>query len=103
MDLLCRDVKLVTGEEVEREYRFHPERKFRLDGAIVRLKIAFEVDGGVFVGGRHSRGVGIENDCIKYGLAAMLGWRIIRCTPRLVKNGLAVTWIEAVVRQELGR
>ena len=70
------------------EYSFHPTRKWMFDYAWPELKIALEIEGGIWKGGRHVRGKGYENDCEKYSEAAVLGWRIIRCTPAQCKNGM---------------
>lgn len=64
------------------EFRFHPSRRWRWDLAFVAQKLAIEVDGGIFVQGKHVRGVGKEKDFEKQNEGAALGWRIIRCTPR---------------------
>ena len=80
------------------EYRFHPVRKWRFDLAFVPDRIAIEIDGGVFVQGRHSRGAGVESDCEKYAEAMLLGWRVLRVTPRMVKDGRAVTWIQQLLK-----
>lgn len=81
------------------EYRFHPIRKWRFDFAYVPERLAIEVDGGVFVQGRHSRGSGVEGDCEKYAEALLLGWRVLRITPRMVKDGRAVYWVEQLLRR----
>ena len=80
----------------ETEYRFHPTRKWRFDYAWPdpKLRLACEVDGAVHVGGRHSRGVGIEKDCEKFSEAAILGWRVMRVTTGMVKSGQALSLIE---------
>ena len=70
---------------------------WRFDFAWPGALLAVEMDGGGFVGGRHGRGVGIEKDCEKYSSAAVLGWRLIRCTPRQVKSGQAIEWITAAL------
>lgn len=62
------------------EYRFHPTRKWRFDFAYPNKKIAIEAEGGVFTRGRHSRGVGLSNDCEKYNAATILGWKVLRYT-----------------------
>jgi len=80
--------------EPERELKFHPSRKWRFDLAFTDAKIAVEVDGGVFVQGRHTRGAGVEKDCEKFAEATALGWRVHRVTPRHVTSGQAVDWIE---------
>lgn len=64
------------------EHRFHSTRKWRFDYAWEEHRVALEVEGGVWVGGRHTSGAGFVKDMEKYNEAACLGWRIIRCQPR---------------------
>jgi len=71
---------LANGPEPEDEYRFHPVRRFRFDFAWPDAKVAVECEGGIWSRGRHTRGKGYENDCIKYNLAQASGWRVFRCT-----------------------
>lgn len=75
------------------EHRFHPVRRWRFDVAWLDHQLAVEVDGGGFIGGRHSRGTGIEKDAEKYAEALLLGWKVLRTTPKQVKNGLTVSWV----------
>ena len=63
------------------EWSFHPDRKWRFDYALPDLKIAIEVDGGVFTGGRHSGGVGQVKDMEKCNHAASLGWLVFHIIP----------------------
>lgn len=86
-----------VGIAYEREFRFHPVRKWRFDFAFPAQKVAVEVQGGVFVGGRHARGTGITNDAEKFSVAAGLGWRVLPVTPAQVKSGDALQWIERAV------
>ena len=65
----------------ETEYKFHPERKWRFDYAWSDAKVALEVEGGVWSGGRHTSSRGYMNDIEKYSEAAALGWLIVRTTP----------------------
>lgn len=69
------------------EVRFHPIRRWRFDFANVRLKVAIEVEGGVFVRGRHVTGLGFTKDMEKYNSAVILGWRILRYTPQQIRQG----------------
>jgi len=78
----------------EREYKFHPTRKWRFDFAWPLEKFAVEIEGGVWSGGRHTRGKGFIEDCIKYNEAVMLGWRVIRVTTDMVQSGEAMIYIE---------
>ena len=90
---LLRLLKMHGLPEPETEYRFHPERKWRFDLCFPAHKLAVEVDGGVFIAGRHTRGVTYEKDCEKLCAAVVLGWRVLRVTPRHIKTGQAVEWI----------
>ena len=62
------------------EYRFHPVRRWRFDHANPEYKVAIEYEGGIWTGGRHTRGTGYKNDCDKYNAAQVLGWRVLRYT-----------------------
>jgi very-short-patch-repair endonuclease len=75
----------------EFEFRFHPERKWRFDLAWPAAKVALEIDGAVWSGGRHTRGSGWLKDTEKLNAAACLGWRMLRCTPQqLMRNETVV-------------
>ncbi len=63
------------------EYKFHPARKWRFDYAFPDILVALEVEGGVWTGGRHTRGKGFMGDIEKYNEAALLGWKVLRCVP----------------------
>ena len=62
------------------------KRRWRFDRAWVNLKIAVELEGGIWSGGRHTRGKGYESDCEKYNTAASMGWIVIRLTSNMLKN-----------------
>jgi hypothetical protein len=64
------------------EHRFHPDRKWRFDYAWPEIKVALEVEGGVWSGGRHTSSQGFEGDMAKYNAASVSGWRILRVQPR---------------------
>ena len=75
--------------DFQREHRFHPTRRWRLDLAWPDLLVACEVEGGTWSGGRHTRGSGFETDCEKYNAAALLGWLVLRVTGKMVRDGRA--------------
>jgi hypothetical protein len=82
-----------------REHAFHPARKWRFDLAWPGLGVAFECEGGAFLGrrGRHTSGAGFTADCEKYSVAAVLGWRVVRATTAQIAAGLARQWVEAAL------
>lgn len=84
--------RAINGQPFEREYRFHAMRKWRFDFAWPVAKIAVEIDGGTWGGGRHSRGAGYAADCEKLNNAALMGWCVIRLTPAMIDDG----WMLAV-------
>jgi hypothetical protein len=63
------------------EHRFDGVRRWRFDYAWPVQKVALEVEGGVWTGGRHTRGAGFVADMEKYNAATVQGWRVLRCTP----------------------
>ena len=62
--------------------------------------MALEVEGGVWTGGRHTRGAGFLKDAEKYNTAATLGWRLIRVTPKQIQTGEAFVWLRKILRPE---
>lgn len=68
--------KLVLS--IEPEHRFHAKRKWVFDYYIRTSKIAIEVEGAVFAGGRHTRGVGFIADTDKYNTATVAGICVYR-------------------------
>jgi hypothetical protein len=63
------------------EYRFAADRKWKFDFGWPAHKVALEVEGGIWIQGRHSRGSGMSADFVKYNRAAILGWRVVKCVP----------------------
>ena len=82
----------VQGLSPAHEWKFHPKRRWRFDFAFPDVKLAIEIEGGIWQGGRHSRGLGFEEDCVKYAEAAILGWRVIRASTGQVISGQAIDW-----------
>jgi hypothetical protein len=81
-DRLCTNLGLPTPVP---EFRFHAARKWRFDWAWPGANegpLALEIEGGVFMQGRHSRGAGMVKDMEKYNEAAVMGWRVLRVTPK---------------------
>lgn len=82
------------------EVYFAKPRRWRFDLAWEDRRLACEIEGGVFLAGgsRHSRGRGYENDCIKYAEATCRGWRILRVTTDMVRDGRALGYLERLLK-----
>lgn len=94
---LARDLRAVKIN-FEQEYKFHADRNWRADFLITGTKILIEVEGGIWSGGRHTRGKGFIADMEKYNAAAILGFKVLRFDTQQVKSGLAIKQIENLVR-----
>jgi len=75
-----------------RQCRFNLTRKWTVDFYFYN-GVCCEVEGGTFMGGRHSFGQGFENDCEKYNELTRMGYKLYRFTTKTAKNGEAVAWL----------
>ncbi len=85
---------------LEPEYRFHPTRRWRFDFAHRPTRVAVELEGGVWTGGRHNRAGGFIADCEKYNEAAARGWLVIRLPGALLADDpdRAVGWVARAIQ-----
>lgn len=97
VDLLCWQLNNV-GIPHEREHRFHDTRKWRFDIAFPVVKLAIEIDGGLFVDGGHSRGRARIKDMERDIAANLLGWLVVRMPPEWIKPGTALAHIEQLIK-----
>ena len=77
----------------ELEHKFHPTRRWRFDLAFMKEKLAVEIEGAVWIQGRHTRGSGFVKDMEKYNEACYYGWRLLRFTPNDVKTLVALKFL----------
>ena len=82
---------------VQREYRFDPQRQWRMDFAWPDLMIAVEIEGGVWKMGRHNRPRGFIADAEKYNRATELGWSVLRFTGKTIKSGQAISQVAQII------
>ena len=98
-EALAFQLRHATNLHFEREYRFHPDRKWRADFRIGNLLV--EVEGAIRGSpGRHQRLDGMTADCAKYAEAMCLGFTVLRVMPSQVRSGEALRWIERIIRRE---
>jgi very-short-patch-repair endonuclease len=76
----CKD----AGLDVVPEYKFHETRKWRIDFYFEsgQKKVALEIEGGVWSGGRHTRGSGFQKDMEKYNEMTKHGILLLRFQPK---------------------
>ena len=86
--------QLAKGPPLEREFRFHAERRWRADFAHLASRTLIEIEGGIYVNGRHNRGAGFSADLEKYLEACLAGWRVFRLGP----DQITMANVERLVR-----
>jgi very-short-patch-repair endonuclease len=94
-DLIWRSI---NGPELEREFRFHAERKWRADFAHLPSRTLIEIEGGVFGYGRHNRPMGFIADAEKHLAAFQDGWTVLRIVALHI-----TTPILAMIAERLGQ
>lgn len=112
LDLQCRYVGLPVPVA---EYRFAKDldpvvlaslgqtkpRQWAIDWAFLDQRLAVEIEGGYAIGGRHTSVKGFLGDLEKYAVLTCLGWRLLRVTPRDVRSGMALTWVQRALTTDL--
>jgi hypothetical protein len=100
-DLLLAQIREEGLPEPEREVCLIPGRKFRFDfvwrkkwGYDMIPGLTVEVQGGTWVKGGHSSGIGIQKDCEKTILAQLEGWKVFPVTSNQIKDRSAIEWIK---------
>jgi very-short-patch-repair endonuclease len=83
------------------EYKFHPIRKWRMDFAWLDQKVFLEIDGGLWIGGRHTRPGAMLKSWEKENAAAVQGWRVLRCQPRDCTKPATINAIKAALNQTI--
>jgi hypothetical protein len=87
-----------------RDYRGIEGRQFQFDFAWPHERVAVEVMGGIWTGGRHTRGEGYGRDCEKLNLAQAEGWIVFYLTEPMMRDEHR-RWFEiiaGVLRSRMG-
>jgi very-short-patch-repair endonuclease len=83
------------------EYQFCPSRRWRFDFAWLSVKVALEVDGGIWVAGGHNRGAQIKKTWEKENTANLEGWHILKCEPKDVCKNETCNLILGMIRNSM--
>ena len=75
---VARQLSMANFPAWEQQFRFHPTRRWRLDFAWPECKVAMEVNGGTFIGGRHSNGPAMHSEYEKLNAAQSDGWIVLQ-------------------------
>ena len=90
----------VGGPPLEREFRFHPKRRWRADFAHLPSRTLIEIEGGIWIQGRHNRAAGFVADMEKYLEATLAGWAVIRLADVHLEVGLNTRLRDFVLARE---
>jgi len=94
-------LKQITDNDVlplpDREYQFHPTRKWKIDFCWPRLKLAVEIEGGLWRHGRHNTPLGYIKDMEKYNEITRMGYKLFRFSGEAVKNESAINFIKEII------
>ena len=99
-DELAFQIKAAHLPEPKRQYKFHEDRQWKADFAWTehQYRIILEVDGGVFSGGRHTRGAEYTKDRKRDNEATLRGWTVYRVTTGMVTDGTALQLLEEIFK-----
>lgn len=65
-------------KEYQTEFKFDDKRKFRFDWYIPELRLAIEYEGIISEKSRHTTIAGYTKDLVKYNLALISGFKVLR-------------------------
>lgn len=78
-----RNWTLLDGCKLQREYRFDDVRRWRFDFAIPNIKVAFEIQGGLYAPQTgHRSKEGVERDMEKLNAAQLQGWQVFQISSK---------------------
>jgi very-short-patch-repair endonuclease len=73
--------------KIQREYCAIPNRRFKMDFAWVKQRVAVEIQGGTYMGkSAHNTGKGLSRDYEKNNLAIQNGWVVIYLDSKAINN-----------------
>jgi very-short-patch-repair endonuclease len=97
---MARQLREAGLSEFRRNARFVAGRRYEADFWFPELRLALEVDGGVFLPrGGHTSGVGYTNDRERDVEATLQGILTVRYTSEQVKSGYAIETFQQIYRQ----
>lgn len=85
------------------EHKGIPGRKYRFDFAHPASRVAIEIDGGLWRGGKggHTSGSGAIRDREKDVQATLAGWTVFRLTPEMSRDRKLLAGIVGVIERRM--
>lgn len=96
--ILEREFSDIPAWEADYQKRYSKNKRskrYRLDFAHSNSCTGIEIQGGVYIRGRHVTGSGYERDCCKYNLAYTSHWTIFLLTSQMAKEAAWLSLIAA--------
>jgi len=87
--------------EMAEQFKFHPDRQWKLDFSYPELRLGVEVEGGIWRkgGGAHSHPLNIERDIEKHNALIMARWTVFRFTPQIITSGTGLRMVEEWIKR----
>jgi len=97
-ELLAFQLKSVGLGDFHRQYKFHPDRKWKLD--FYKNGWGLEVQGGGWSRGGHNRNapLSLRRDYEKFNACMEMGIKLLLFTGEQIKDGTAILQIERIFR-----
>ena len=97
-DIFAQQLFAAGFRDFVRNVKFIPGRKFEADFFFPSLKLAIEVDGGLWMArGGHTSGGGAKRDRERDILAYLNGITTLRVATDHVKSGEAIEWVKEAI------
>ena len=75
-------------------------RPGRVNQYLPKGRVAVEIEGGLYIQGRHSRGAGYERDLAKDNAAVVMLWHVLRFSPGMLERNPqdCISQVEALLK-----
>lgn len=90
--------KVLGGPQLTKEHRFTPDRRWKVD-YFHYSGVAIEIEGAIWVRGRHTRPIGFLKDMEKYNRLSELGIFLFR----VPAHQITAKWLDPIIKTIKGK